>query len=166
LALGVECHTCVNGISSPTRDFAGPAVLVGRWGCHGRDSGDILVESQGKGPPPKKAHLRSILQVSSMPAKAELGADDVPLGAVSIEANGAGRPSGDNVVSPRCYLVLQGVDSGTPGQTYQGGMVLAPEYSGVVGPGVAGLLLSGYPGSPFLPVNWRQVESSVEQVCL
>jgi hypothetical protein len=36
----------VDGISSPTQDFACPAVLAGHWGYHGCDGGAILAKSQ------------------------------------------------------------------------------------------------------------------------
>jgi hypothetical protein len=64
-----------------------------------------------------------------------------------------------------CDLMVRGINSGMPGHTTPSDMVPAPGSSGVVGPGVAGLLLSSYPGSPFLLDNWRQVENSVEQAC-
>jgi hypothetical protein len=101
-----------------------------------------------------------------VPTQAEASADDAPLDAISIEEDGVGPPPSDNTRSPHRDLVAWGINFGTLGQTTLGDMVPTPEYSGAMGPGVARLLLSGYPGSLFPPVNWGLVESSVEYVCL
>jgi hypothetical protein len=39
------------------------------------------------------------------------------------------------------------------------------QYLGVANPRVIKLGLPGYPGAPFEPVSWRQVEGNVEQAC-
>jgi hypothetical protein len=91
--------------------------------------------------------------LQGVPAQVEPGDDDAPLCAVSIEEDGAGPPPDDDVGSPRCDFVVWGVDSDMSGRTTSDDTVPAPEYTGVMGPVVAGLLLPGYPNSPFLPVN-------------
>jgi hypothetical protein len=54
---------------------------------------------------------------------------------------GAGPQPGDNV-----------------GRTVLGDVIPAPWSSGVMHPGIAGLLLSGPLGSPSPPIDWGQVE--------
>jgi hypothetical protein len=81
----------------------------------------------------------------SVPARAEPGVDDAPLGTVSIEADGVGPRPGDDPGRPRRDLVVRGADFGTPGQTILGDTVPAPKSSGVVGPGVVRLLLPATP---------------------
>jgi hypothetical protein len=103
--------------------------------------------------------------LQGVPTQAEPGADDVPLGAISIEADGVGPPLGDNVGSPCRDLLVRGIDSSTPGQTTSGDTIPAPKSSGAMGLGLIGLLLSGYPDNSFLPVNLGQVENTVEQAC-
>jgi hypothetical protein len=44
-----------------------------------------------------------------------------------------------------------------------GKAVLTPRSLGIVDPGVTVLRLSGYPGVPYPPVNYRQEEGSVEE---
>jgi hypothetical protein len=86
-----------------------------------------------------------------MPARVEPDADDVSLGAVSIGVDQADpRQSGDagNLCSE---LVVHGAD--TPGHTTLGNAIPALGFSGVVGPGVDGLLLSSSPSSLSPPVN-------------
>jgi hypothetical protein len=79
----------------------------------------------------------------------EPGANDVPLVIINVGADMAGPRPGNDAGSPHRDLVVQGVDSSTPGD-----MVPAPWSLGVAGPGVAGLLLPGYPSSLFPPINW------------
>jgi hypothetical protein len=62
---GVEHCACVDGTNSPTWDFIGPVVLINRYGCHGCDSGVVLVKSWGMEPSSKKAHFGAFLWASS-----------------------------------------------------------------------------------------------------
>jgi hypothetical protein len=91
--------------------------------------------------------------LQGVPTGVALGTDDAPIGAISIEANGAGPWPGDDAESPRCDLVVWGDDFGMPGHTTPSGMVPALGSSSGMGPGVAGLLLLSYPGSLFPLVN-------------
>jgi hypothetical protein len=100
-----------------------------------------------------------------VPSWVEPGIDDAPHGAVSVEMDGADPRLGDDVGSLRRDLVVHGTDPGTPRCIAPGDAVPFPGFSGAVGSGVAGLLLSGTPSSLSSPVNWGQVEDSAEQVC-
>jgi hypothetical protein len=53
----------------------------------------------------------------------------------------------------------------TPGCTAPGDAVPAPQFPGVVDPRVTGLGLSGSLSSLPSPVDWGQVEDSLEQAC-
>jgi hypothetical protein len=86
-------------------------------------------------------------------ALVETGADDAPLGTVNIEADEADPRPSDDGRSPHCDLVVRGTDSGMPGHTTPNDTVLVPGSSGTMGLGVSGLLLMGYPSSPFSPIN-------------
>jgi hypothetical protein len=88
------------------------------------------------------------------PTQAEPGADDAPLGTVSIEADRAAPPH--QAMMPGVHAMTwwgRGIDSSTSRQIALSDTVPAPESLGVVGPGVARLLLLGYPDSTFLPAN-------------
>jgi hypothetical protein len=98
-------------------------------------------------------------------ARVERCADDMPLGTVSVEADGVPTRPGDDDNSLHRDLVVWGADSGTPGCTTSGDTVSSLGSSGAMSPGLAGLLLPGYPDSSFPPINWGQVEISVEQAC-
>jgi hypothetical protein len=63
--MGVERHTCVDGMNSPIWDSTGPIMLVGHRSCHACDGGVILVESWGTESPPKEAHFGTFMWVSS-----------------------------------------------------------------------------------------------------
>jgi hypothetical protein len=92
----------------------------------------------------------------------ELSADDAPVGPINVGADGVDPRSGDDAGTLHRDLVVWGTDSCTPGHTTLGNTVPTLESSGAVGPGVVGLLLSGYPDSPFSPVDcgkWRIVRS-------
>jgi hypothetical protein len=95
----------------------------------------------------------------------EPGADDVPVGTINVGADGADPRSGDNAGSPRRDLVVRGTDSCTLRHTTLGDTVLALGSSGAMGPGVVGLLMLGYPDSPFPRHRLWQVENSAEQAC-
>jgi hypothetical protein len=74
------------------------------------------------------------------PARVGPGADDAPLGAISIGADGADPRLGNFARNLHHDLLKWGTDSGMPGHTTPGDMVPALGFSGVVGPAVAGLL--------------------------
>jgi hypothetical protein len=88
-----------------------------------------------------------------MPARVEPDADDALLGAVSVGADGADPWPGDDAKCLCRVLVLHGASPERPGYTAPGNMVLAPGLPGVVGPGLAELLLSSSPGSPSPSIN-------------
>jgi hypothetical protein len=92
-----------------------------------------------------------------MPAWVGPCADDVPLGAVSVEADWVGPWPGDDAGSPCRDLVVWGADSGTLGHTTPGDTAPAPRSSGAMNLGVNGLLLleyssSSFPGQPIVGV--------------
>jgi hypothetical protein len=99
-----------------------------------------------------------------VPTRVAPGADDAPLGAISIEADRAGPQLGNDVRSPHRDLVVRGTNSGTFGHTTPGDTVPTPRSSGAMGLRVAELLLPGYPSSLFPPINWGQVLNRAEQV--
>jgi hypothetical protein len=90
--------------------------------------------------------------LQGMPARVEPNVDDVPLGAISIDAN-------------RVESMVHGASPGTPGHTAPRDTVSAPGFPVAVGLGVARLLLSKSPRTLCPPINWGQVEDHVEQAC-
>jgi hypothetical protein len=54
---GVECCSCVDGIDSPTQDFASTIMLINCHGCHNYDSGVTLIMSRGNGAPAQEGPL-------------------------------------------------------------------------------------------------------------
>jgi hypothetical protein len=68
-------------------------------------------------------------------------ADDAPLGTDNVEVDGADARPDDDAKGLRRNLVVHGVDPSTPGFTALGDAALAPGFYGVMGPGVARLLL-------------------------
>jgi hypothetical protein len=58
-----------------------------------------------------------------------------------------------------------GFGIGVPKSTALGVMTPAPGSSGIVGPGVSRLVLSGSPGFAPPPNNWRRVEDNMEFAC-
>jgi hypothetical protein len=49
-------RACFDRTNSPIQDFVGPTLLVDRRGCHGHDSGIVLVESRGNENPTQLTH--------------------------------------------------------------------------------------------------------------
>jgi hypothetical protein len=91
--------------------------------------------------------------LQGVPSQEELSADDAPVGPFNIGADGVDPQSGDDAGSLHRDMVVWGTNSCTPGHTTLGNTVPTLESSGAVGPGVVGLLLPGYPDSPFSPVD-------------
>jgi hypothetical protein len=88
-----------------------------------------------------------------VPARVEPVADDAPLSADSIEADGACLWL-DDAIGGLCQdLVVLGVGPSMPGCTTPGDVVPAPEFSGAMSPGVARLHLAGSLGSLSPPIN-------------
>jgi hypothetical protein len=100
-----------------------------------------------------------------VPSQVEPNIDNALLGTISVGAGRANPQPCDDTGSPRHELVVWGTDIGMPGHTTPGDTVLAPGSTGAVGPGVAGLLLPGYPVSPSPPINCGHVEDRAEQAC-
>jgi hypothetical protein len=73
-------------------------------------------------------------------------ANDMPLGADSVQADGADPLPDDEAGGLRCDLVFHGVSPGTPMCTTPGNVAPAPGSLGAIGPGVAELLVPGSPG--------------------
>jgi hypothetical protein len=77
------------------------------------------------------------------------GTSGASLGAIGVEVDRA-YPCPSNDTGGLFHdLVMHGTSLGMPGSTAPGDAIPAPESSGAVGPGVAGLLLPGSLG--FLP---------------
>jgi hypothetical protein len=88
-------------------------------------------------------------------AQVELGADGVPLGAVSIEVDDADPRPGNDAGSLLRHLAVCNANLGTLGRTDPGDAIPAPRSSGALGPKITGLLLSGPPGSSSPSIDWR-----------
>jgi hypothetical protein len=103
--------------------------------------------------------------LQGMPARLEAVASDALLDANSIETDGTEPQLDDAVGGPCLDLVMLCSGPSVPECIAPSDAVPAPEFSGAMDPGVAGLGLLGSPGSLLLHVNCKQVEDSVEQTC-
>jgi hypothetical protein len=88
-----------------------------------------------------------------VPTQLEPVADDTPLGTDNVEAEGIDPRPDDDARGLHHDLVVRGASPGTPRCVSLGDMALALRSSGIVGPGVTGLLLPDSPGLVFLPFN-------------
>jgi hypothetical protein len=62
--------------------------------------------------------------------------DGASLGTISVEVDRASPRQGDDTGCSLHDLVLRGVSLGMPGSTAPGDAILAPRFSGTIGPGV------------------------------
>jgi hypothetical protein len=81
------------------------------------------------------------------------GADGASVGAVSVEVDRTSLWLGDATRGSLRYLVMRGANLGLARCVVPGDAILAPRFSGTVGPGVAGQPLLGSPGFPPLPID-------------
>jgi hypothetical protein len=98
-------------------------------------------------------------------AQAETVATNAPLCADSIGADRTEPEPNDATEGPCLNLMVHNSGPSMPRSRSSGDVVPAPGSLGAADSRVSELGLLGYPGSPFLPISWRQVENSVEQAC-
>jgi hypothetical protein len=133
-------------------------------------AGDLAIVPLSK-PRPATVPRETPTPVESMPEVWEApehemtGADGVPLGAGSIEVDGANPRAGDDVGGSLWDLVMPSADIDVTGSAIPSDVTLAPGPSGATSLGVSGLLLLGSPNFPPPPIDWRRVEEDVEFTC-